>query len=197
MSKNKPGRGRQPPHEATTEGSQPSESDSQAWKDAFSQAENGLRRFLSSKLPQPADVDDCLQAISIAMLNNGTPIPDAARKAWLFRVAANEAALWWRKKARTDRMIDSAAVAESSPGYATESPPSQQIEDNEAREKIHQAIERLPSNQRDVVRLRIRDGKSFREIADHLEIPLGTALTRMRLAMDQLRIDLHDFHSDT
>ena len=169
----------------------------ETWRKVFRDAEPGLRRFLQSKLPQSADAEDCLQAVMLAALKNQTDVPPPARTAWLFRVAANEAALWWRKKSTTDRVME--RHAESLPEeYSGESrtQPIPQIEIEETREQVRQAIESLPENAKQVVRLRLQDGITFQQIADRLELPLGTVLTRMRRAMRQLREILDDHHNE-
>jgi RNA polymerase sigma-70 factor (ECF subfamily) len=57
---------------------------------------------------------------------------------------------------------------------------------------VREAIERLTEDQRQVVRMRIYEEKTFAEIAEELGIPLGTALTRMRAALGRLRTELVD-----
>ncbi len=56
---------------------------------------------------------------------------------------------------------------------------------------VREALEKLPENQQDVVRLRIYEEKTFAEIAKELNLPLGTVLTRMRLAMRKLESLFH------
>lgn len=158
------------------------------WREVFDEAETGLRRFLAGKLPQSADVEDCLQSVLVAMLKNESEIPPAARKAWLFRVAANEAARWWRHKSTTDRVLEKHAQT----AYSVETELPSHLETQETLQRVHQAIEQLSENARQVVRLRLRDGMTFQSIADQLQLPLGTVLTRMRRAMEQLRKELDD-----
>ncbi len=57
-------------------------------------------------------------------------------------------------------------------------------------ERVKQALETLPNQQRTVVRMRIYEEKTFAVIADELGIPLGTVLTRMRLAIKKLQKQL-------
>lgn len=161
--------------------------DREAWRDAFNECESGLRRFLAGKLPQAADVDDCLQSVLLAMLNNQSPIPPAARRAWLFRVAANEAAMWWRRKSTTDRVLEKHAETT----YQVETDSGNAIESQETIGQINQAIENLPADARQIVRMRLRDGKTFQSIADELQLPLGTVLSRMRRSMQRLRDELN------
>jgi len=60
----------------------------------------------------------------------------------------------------------------------------------ELRQLVRNAIDQLPTTQRDVVRQRIYDGRSFREIAVAQDVPIGTALGRMHVAMKRLRATL-------
>jgi RNA polymerase sigma-70 factor (ECF subfamily) len=49
------------------------------------------------------------------------------------------------------------------------------------------AIELLPDEQQRIVRMRIYEQKTFAVISEELNIPLGTALSRMRSALAKLR----------
>lgn len=60
-------------------------------------------------------------------------------------------------------------------------------------EKIRQAIETLPEEQKQALYLAYLGGYSHREIADRLDTPLGTVKTRIRLAMKKLK---HHFFQD-
>jgi RNA polymerase sigma-70 factor (ECF subfamily) len=51
-------------------------------------------------------------------------------------------------------------------------------------------MDALPREQRRIVRMRIYEQKTFKVIAEELQIPIGTALSRMRAAMGQLRSEL-------
>ncbi|MFO7167752.1 MAG: sigma-70 family RNA polymerase sigma factor [Chloroflexota bacterium] len=55
------------------------------------------------------------------------------------------------------------------------------------RGDVRRALEGLPDNQREVVELIYWSGLTRREIAERLQLPLGTVHTRLRLAMDKLR----------
>ena len=55
------------------------------------------------------------------------------------------------------------------------------------RGEVQQALAELPAAQREVIELVFWGGLTRREIADRLELPLGTVHTRLRLGMDKLR----------
>jgi len=58
------------------------------------------------------------------------------------------------------------------------------------RGEVQQALAELPPAQREVIELVFWGGLTRREIADRLDLPLGTVHTRLRLGMDKLRSTL-------
>ncbi len=65
----------------------------------------------------------------------------------------------------------------------------------EDRQRLRDAVARLPQAQREVVALRMSAELKFEEIAELLGIPLGTALSRMNAAVRHLRKDLDHAHA--
>lgn len=155
------------------------------WRKVFEECESGLRAFLAGRLGQQSDVEDCLQTVCVKMVlqaRQSQQVRPVARRAWLFRVAANEAAATWRRKASTQRMIDRHGGTDT-----VQSDPTEQIIRAEMVGEIRRAMEKLPEPMRIVVQLRMHEGLTFQQIADRLQIPLGTALTRMRRALALLK----------
>jgi DNA-directed RNA polymerase specialized sigma24 family protein len=66
------------------------------------------------------------------------------------------------------------------------------VENQDAAARVELEIERLPREQQVVVRKRLHEEKTFAEIAGEEGVPLGTVLTRMRLALERLRKMLGD-----
>lgn len=65
--------------------------------------------------------------------------------------------------------------------------PDQEIEEQQRRQHVSQALALLSSEQREAIALGYFYGLSQSEIADKLGLPLGTVKTRMRLGMIKLR----------
>jgi RNA polymerase sigma-70 factor (ECF subfamily) len=63
---------------------------------------------------------------------------------------------------------------------------------NLERERILRALAALPDAQREVIMLAYFEGYSQSEISRRLNQPLGTVKTRVRLAMQKLRVELEE-----
>ncbi len=57
-----------------------------------------------------------------------------------------------------------------------------------ASESLHQALESLPLEFREVLVMRELEGMTYKEIADVADVPLGTVMSRLARA----RAQLHD-----
>lgn len=66
-------------------------------------------------------------------------------------------------------------------------PVSEQVESSAERETLARAMSQLTPLQRQVIELAYYDGRTYREVAMHLDAPLGTVKTRMRDGLMHLR----------
>lgn len=60
------------------------------------------------------------------------------------------------------------------------------------RMDLYAALEKLPEQYRDVIRLKYFDGLKTREIAERLDTPEGTVSSWLHRAMEQLRMELKE-----
>jgi RNA polymerase sigma-70 factor (ECF subfamily) len=150
----------------------------------FEQHSQELLRFLVGVLRDHQLASDALQAAFTKMIERGHETNEESRKAWLFRVAYNEA-LVVRRRQKTGKTVLE-RVAWSSDLYRSDD----SLIQKESIEQVRAAIEQLPPEQQLIVRMRIYEEKTFAVIADELKIPLGTALGRMRTALAKLRTKL-------
>ena len=142
-----------------------------------------LRQFLLGLLREPSLANDVLQATFAKAVQVGHTTRAKSRKAWLFRVAYHEAAAIRRREAiasrATKQWVWSRRVIEDSA--------DQPLIQSETVAAVRAALAELPAKQRQVVQMRIYEEKTFARIAEELGIPLGTALARMRAALERLR----------
>lgn len=123
-------------------------------------------------------------------IEHAAAVPPEGRKAWLFKVARNEALAIRRREGVARRAHESlAAEAVKSAGVME---PGEDLVRSEQVEGIRRALDALPENQRRVVEERFFGERTFAEIAAEAGLPLGTVLTRMRLALGKLEQALKD-----
>ncbi len=111
-------------------------------------------------------------------------IDAAHQRGWLFKTVQFQALNQRRSQLRSNQLVD--RLREEPTAYTTRSMPAKE-EQTEQIEQLHREIENLPPEQRQVIQLRLAEEQSFAEIAEQLKLPLGTVLSRMRLALGKLR----------
>jgi RNA polymerase sigma-70 factor (ECF subfamily) len=99
---------------------------------------------------------------------------------WLYTVARNIVIDRARANARVESPSEPEDVADAAPG------PARDAEESWLRRHVHEAVERLPEQERILVELAYWHGLSQSEIADRLSVPLGTVKTRTRAALSRL-----------
>ncbi|MFK7777274.1 MAG: RNA polymerase sigma factor, partial [Gimesia sp.] len=142
-----------------------------------------LRAFLTGMLRDHDLVDEVIQLTFSKALESGGQSKEETRKGWLFRVAYHESMGLIRRNKIHRKSLNN--LCQTTSAYWTETP-DQQLLENENIEQIRMALENLPENQQTVVIARIYQSKTFNEIAQEFGLPLGTVLTRMRLALKTL-----------
>lgn len=100
---------------------------------------------------------------------------------WLGRIANNLAidALRKRKREKTvpmDESLEFPSTAET----------SARAQEQELREAIREALDKLPEQERTVVLLYSVEGRRYREIAQILSCPIGTVMSRLHNARKKL-----------
>jgi RNA polymerase sigma-70 factor (ECF subfamily) len=106
--------------------------------------------------------------------------PRSPFRNWLYRIATNVALDALRRERETVD-IDGLLLAASEPG------PEAAVEGEERGERVQRAVLALPPASRAVVVLREYEGLSYQEIAQTLDIPVGTVMSRLNYARNRLR----------
>ena len=140
------------------------------------------------------DAQDVAQDAFVRVYNAiGSFRGDASFSTWLFRITTN-VFLDERKKTRahpTSSLDEYIATEESSMARQVEDPsptPEMLTEGMERSQLLEQAIQSLPEYQRAMVVLYHTEQKSYEEIAEIMDMPIGTVksrLNRARLALKE------------
>jgi RNA polymerase sigma factor (sigma-70 family) len=147
-----------------------------------------LRLFLTGVLRNADLADEALQNTFAKAVESGHTAREESVKGWLFQVGFREALLLRRRGQVHERSLRAMASNKTARGHKADefAPPDERILRSETTERVRQALADLPADQRQVVEMRIYEDKTFAAIADELSAPLGTILTRMRLALKRL-----------
>ncbi|MEN0067598.1 MAG: sigma-70 family RNA polymerase sigma factor [Myxococcota bacterium] len=111
---------------------------------------------------------------------------------WLYRIAMNLAVDFTRSRKRRETAgFDEGVATRDSSGNVAElhhgDSPAKRIERQQLFEQIMGAMEKLSEDQKQVVLLRELEGLSYKEIADIMEIPEGTVMSRLFYARKKLQ----------
>ena len=115
-------------------------------------------------------------------------------RTWIYRIAVNQARnrhRFWRRRHRNDQVpleVHVAAHGEFKSSLGEE--PDRLLEQKQLGERLQQALDRLPFDQRTAIVLREIDGLSYDDIAFSLGVAIGTVKSRLTRARQALRADL-------
>jgi RNA polymerase sigma-70 factor (ECF subfamily) len=112
---------------------------------------------------------------------------------WLLTVTRNLSLDSWRRFQSRPQPLENADTQEfllqtGSDGLAVD----QEVWMNGTYERVRLALADLPPEQKDVIESAYFHGKTRRQIADEMNIPLGTIHTRARLALQKLQVALQN-----
>jgi len=109
---------------------------------------------------------------------------------WLYRITWREGV---RHLEKAGRLGDREAPIEGAATHADPGDdPEQILERLETSDRVHEALGRLGPRDREVLALRYLEELKLSELAERLDIPLGTAKVRVHRALARLKSELED-----
>ncbi|MGH7532170.1 MAG: RNA polymerase sigma factor [Gemmatimonadales bacterium] len=126
--------------------------------------------------------------------------PEYKFSSWIFKIANNAAIDQLRRRELDTLSLDGAPSAETAEAIEATSlqvgskgeSPLDELEAKEIGTAIEQAIGRLRPEYRSCILLRHVEGRAYEEIAEMLDLPLGTVKTYIHRARNELREYLSD-----
>lgn len=110
--------------------------------------------------------------------------PQASFRSWLCRIALNAAVDALRRE-RPEQDLETVSLT------AGEAQPEASLEQRQRLEQVRRAVLSLPDASRAVLVLREYEGLSYQEIAEALDISIGTVMSRLNYARNRLAQSLH------
>jgi RNA polymerase sigma-70 factor (ECF subfamily) len=162
--------------------------DGQAVGELYDRYSASLLAQIVSMLGDRAEAEDVLQEVFVQVWRQAERYDHrrASVLTWLSMVARTRAIDRYRGGRSRQKALEQAARFESTaPTAAPEG--MQRIWLEEVRRLLGVAMDRIPSEQREVLGLLYVSGLSHTQAADRLRLPLGTVKTRALLGMRKLR----------
>ena len=181
---------RMPPELTDEEIARRALSDKEAFALLIGRYEAKLARYLERLgVGAREDREDILQNAFIkAYMNLNSFDPALAFSSWMYRIAHNEAMSFFRaKRARPQIILDGAGDTLITEFADEGADPAALAESRLSQGELAKALAAVPSAYRDVLTLRFFEGRSYSEISDILEVPIGTVSTLLYRAKRALR----------
>jgi RNA polymerase sigma factor (sigma-70 family) len=135
------------------------------------------------------DAEDVVQEAYLRALRSFDRYRGGDPRSWLLTIVRNTCYTWLRQ----NRIVEAAATASHVEGGGVDlsadpaTEPEVQFIRNADRRLVRDALEALPAEFREALVLRELEGFSYKEIADITDVPLGTVMSRLARARQQLQ----------
>jgi RNA polymerase sigma-70 factor (ECF subfamily) len=159
--------------------------------------ERELYGYLRRYLGDASLAEDVFQNTFLQLyLKSNQYEPGRPVRPWLYTIATHQAIDALRRNNRHQAVSLEQAwsePSESGPGSLMDTlesrsaGPLELVADDERRERVRASVERLPEFLRQVLILAYYQGLKYREIADILDIPVGTVKSRLHAALVKLQ----------
>jgi RNA polymerase sigma factor (sigma-70 family) len=165
-------------------------------EDAFARWQDELLGTLYYLVGNREDARDALQETFVKCWRKRQDLGEIENlKAWIFRVALNtgrdlRSSAWRRRRQPLAEGELSAAQHSAAQHSVTQHSASSELVHAEELTRVRTAVMDLRPEEQEVFLLRQNGELTYEAIAEAIGIPLGTVKTRMRLAIEKLRVAL-------
>jgi RNA polymerase sigma-70 factor (ECF subfamily) len=169
--------------------------DREALEELFRRYRGPAYRVAHRLLGQEADALDAVQDGFVKALTHLDSFQGRSSfKTWLLRVVSNAALDLGRQRGRRDVLSLNGSLSPDGESFhpARIDNPTAGLEREDLRRALHGALATLPEAQRQTFVLHSEGGLSYREVADELQISIGTVMSRLYYARQRLRVQLGD-----
>lgn len=163
-------------------------------KNLFAILQKKYKRIISNLIKKMIkdedDIEDLIQETFIKAYN---ALPNFqfsySFSSWIYRIASNTCIDFIRKKKFNFVYIDEYTGDDDNPVFEIKDSsyrPDIEYNNKEKKEFLNKVINQLPDNYRTIIKLRHDDELEYQEIADKLNIPIGTVKVNLFRARKQL-----------
>jgi len=161
----------------------------------FHRTKGKLKGFLKKVLPYGEDEENVLQEIYLKLWSNRKIIKtDKNLETYLFAIARNMVVDIMRKKLQKQKYLE-ALVSQLKEEHKNNLDTLAKVEYSELEKNIFELIEKLPEKRQIIFKLSRIDGKTYKEIAQKLNISENTVDSQIRKALAFLRTETKHYLS--
>jgi len=164
-----------------------------------------LRSLIRKRIDNEDDIEDMMQETFIKVYNAIDSFKfEYSFYSWINRIASNHCIDFLRKKRFNMISLDQPLGNDDDENYLELGDdsyiPEKYILGDERTELLLEAINQLPDNYKEIIRLRHEEELDYKEIADKLDIPLGTVKAHLfrarKLLYEYLKKFRHVFENE-
>jgi len=156
--------------------------DERAFQELVDRYKDLVFALIARTIQDRSRADDLAQDVFLR-IHRGLPYfrGEARLSTWIYRIVANVCLQDPGRAARALSFDDERA------GAAPRAAADRQFSDFELRDRLEKAIARLPANYRLLIAAHYLQGVRYEDLAEALQLPLGTVKTQLYRAKQQLR----------
>jgi RNA polymerase sigma-70 factor (ECF subfamily) len=151
-------------------------------------------RFIYLKVRDRDLAEDLFQETFVKIINTlklGAYNEEGKFRPWAMRIAHNLVIDHFRRSSKVRMISESSSLKDDFNIFSVLANDSKNVQEqwiyDELEQQMVELIEHLPENQKDILKMRIFQDLSFKDIAEMEDISINTALGRMRYALINLR----------
>jgi RNA polymerase sigma-70 factor (ECF subfamily) len=166
------------------------------WSDLLARHDRWLRTAVFARLRELDGVDEVMQAVAVAAVEQRAPLLDLNKAApWLYRLTVWQTLLYRRRAGRQRRLAGTYGKELQTRG-ASQSPagPLAWLLADERQSLVRAALGRLSRRDAEILLLKYTEDWSYRDLAAHLGISESAVETRLHRARARLRNELMDLN---
>ncbi len=166
--------------------------------------ENALREWMERLGPRLINIsagicrdrhraEEIVQEAFIKLWRQPPDAGEVAYSSWLRRVVTNLSINALKRTKRPGALPEHS----SDRSLQTQHRPYERIDERDQMDRLHAAMERLDEQKRAILVLRAYEQLSYEEIATHLDVPIGTVMSRLNRARAALQKELESEAQET
>jgi RNA polymerase sigma-70 factor (ECF subfamily) len=158
--------------------------DREAFAELFAYYAPRVKGYLMRLGSSDGQAEEVTQEAMLAVWNKAHMFDakKAAVSTWLFTIARNRRVDILRSQKYPELDANDPALIGDAPAQ-----PDEEVIEAREGEEVREALQKLPTEQKELVRLAFYNGWSHAKIAEQSNLPLGTVKSRLRLAFSRLR----------